>query len=226
MSILLLLASLVAGPQPDTFTIESKILGQTRRVFVHLPQSYAKSAQSRRYPTIVVFDGRYVMEPVVMMSDILSRNGQMPESVIVAIENTDDYDGRVHDLTPPGLSVSGSGLNEGGDRFLDFIEKELLPALDEKFRAGAPRALVGLSSGGILVTYAAATRDAFRLNLALDTPTHLGDGFLGAKLLQRAKARPAPPVRYVSINARFGWKDDVWKNIAAAAPQSWLLYND
>ncbi|PYQ28150.1 MAG: hypothetical protein DMF56_17070 [Acidobacteria bacterium] len=226
MSILLLLASLVAGPQPDTFTIESKVLGQARRVFVHLPQSYAKSAQSRRYPTIVVFDGRYVMEPVVTMSDILSRNGQMPESVIVAIENTDDYEGRVHDLTPPGLSVSGSGLEEGGDRFLDFIEKELLPALDEKFRTAAPRALVGLSSGGILVTYAAAMRDAFRLNLALDTPTYLGDGFLGAKLLQRAKTRPSPPVRYVSINARFGWKDEVWKSIIAAAPQSWLLYND
>lgn len=226
MSILLLLASLVAGPQPDTFTIDSKILGQTRRVFVHLPASYAKSAQARRYPTTVVFDGRYVMEPVVTMSDILSRNGQMPESVVVAIENIDDFDGRVHDLTPPGLSVSGSGLDEGGDRFLDFIEKELFPALDEKFRTAAPRALVGLSSGGILVTYAAATRDAFRLNLALDTPTHLGDGFLGKKLLQRAKTRPSPPVRYVSINARFGWKDDVWKSITAAAPRSWLLYND
>jgi len=224
--LLVLLSALVAGPSSDTFTIKSEILGQTRTVFVHLPQSYSKSAAARRYPAIVVFDGRYVLEPVVTMSDILSRNGQMPESVIVAIENTDDYDGRVHDLTPPGLSVSGSGTSEGGDRFLDFIEKELLPAMDAKFRTAAPRTLIGLSSGGILTTYAAATRDTFRLTLALDTPTQLGDGWLGKKLLQRAKAKPTPPLRFVSMNARFGWKDEMWKSIAAAAPPSWMLHNE
>ena len=222
----LLLSVLIADPQPDTFTIKSEILGQTRRVFVHLPQSFAKSAQPRRYPTIVVFDGRYVLEPVVMMSDVLSRNGQMPESVVVAIENTDDYEGRVHDLTPPGMSVSGSGRNEGGDRFLDFIEKELLPALDAKFRTAAPRTLVGLSSGGILTTYAAATRDSFRFTLALDPPAHLEDGFLGKKLLQRARTKPSPPVRYVSLFARFSWNDAMWKSIVAAAPPSWQLYNE
>ena len=221
----LLLSVLVADAQPDTFTIKSEVLGQTRRVFVHVPQSFAKSAPARRYPTIITFDGKYMLEPVVMMSDILTRNGQMPESVVVAIENTDDYEGRVHDLTPPGLSVSGSGLNEGGDRFLDFIEKELLPALDAKFRTAAPRTLVGLSSGGILTTYAAATRDTFRFTLALDAPTHLGNGFLGKKLLQRARTKPSPPVRYVSLFARFAWNDDLWKSITAAAPSSWLLHN-
>ncbi|HJQ36143.1 MAG TPA: alpha/beta hydrolase-fold protein [Thermoanaerobaculia bacterium] len=221
----LVLSVLLADAQPDTFTLKSEVLGQTRRVIVHVPQSFAKSAPSRRYPTIVVFDGRYMLEPVVMMSDILSRNGQMPESVVVAIENTDDDDGRVHDLTPPGLSVSGSGLNEGGDRFLDFIEKELLPALDAKFRTAAPRTLVGLSSGGILTTYAAATRDTFRSTLSLDAPTHLGDGFLGKKLLQRARTKPSPPVRYVSLFARFVWSDEMWKSITAAAPSSWLLHN-
>jgi enterochelin esterase-like enzyme len=93
----LLLAVLLPGPQSDTFTIKSEILGQTRRVFVHVPQSFAKSGAARRYPTIVVFDGKYVMDSVVTMSDILTRDGQMPESVVVAIDNIDDDDGRVHD---------------------------------------------------------------------------------------------------------------------------------
>lgn len=223
----LLLSVLLAQPQKsDTFTIKSQILGQTRTVFVHVPKSFTKTGAARRYPTIVVFDGRYVMEPVVTMSDILTRGGQMPEAVVVAIENTDDDDGRVHDLTPPGMSVSGSGLNEGGDRFLDFIEKELLPALDAKFRTSEPRVLVGLSSGGILTTYAAATRDTFRLTLSLDGPTQFGEGLLGKKLLQRARTKPSPPIRYVSYFARFGWQPDVWKSISAAAPASWMLHNE
>lgn len=212
------------GGGSRSFTVESKVLGQTRRVFVHLPPSFEKT--TRRYPTIVLFDGELLMQPVVTVADVLTSEGQMPESVIVSIENTDDYDGRVHDLTPPGLSVSGSSRSEGGDRFLDFIEQELLPALDTQFRAGAPRALIGTSSGGILTTYAAATRGTFRLHLALDTPTHLGDGWLGAKLLARARRTPAVPLRYVSYGVRFGWKDDAWKRIEAAAPAGWQVHSE
>lgn len=233
-----LLAAAVLVAEPDrtvrdsygggsrSFTIASKVLGRTRRVFVHLPPSFAKTGPARRYPTIVLFDGEFLLQPVVAAADVLTEEGQMPESVIVAIENTDDYKGRLHDLTPPGLSVSGSSRSEGGDRFLDFIEQELLPALDAQFRAGPPRTLAGTSSGGILVTYAAATRDAFRFHLALDAPTHLGDGWLGAKLLERARTKPAAPLRYVSYGVRFGWTDDAWKRIAAAAPPAWRIHSE
>lgn len=235
MSILLLLLTLVAEPNrivrdhlgggSRSFRIHSEILGETRRVFVHVPESFAKSAPSRRYPTTIVFDGEFLLLPVVAVSDVLSQEGQMPESVIVAIENVDDYEGRVRDLTPPGLSVSGSDLRQGGDRFLDFIEKELLPALDAQFRTTAPRTLVGTSSGGVLVTYAAATRDTFRFTLALDTPAHIGEHWLAKKLLQRARAKPSP-LHYASIEARFGFNDDQWKRITATAPPAWTLYRE
>jgi hypothetical protein len=209
------------GSKP--FTIHSAILGQTRKLLVHLPPSFAKSGPARRYPTTIVFDGEWMLRYVVTASELLAEEGQVPESIIVSIENTDDFEGRVHDLTPPGLSVSGSGTNEGGDRFLDFIEKELLPALDAHFRAGTPRTLIGTSSGAILATYAAATRDTFRFTLALDGPTHLGSGWLANKLVQRAGATAAP-VRYASMESRFGWSDDAWKRLTAAAPASWLLF--
>jgi len=225
MSTLLLLLTLVAEPDRGAFQIKSEILGETRRVFVHLPKSFATSAPSRRYPTTIVFDGQFLLKPVVTVSDVLSDEGQIPESVIVAIENLDDYEGRVRDLTPPGLSVSGSDLRQGGDRFLDFVEKELLPALDAQFRTSAPRTLVGTSSGGILATYAAATRDTFRFTLALDTPAHLGEHWLAKKLLQRASAQPSP-LHYASIEARFGFNDEQWKRITAAAPPAWSLYRE
>ncbi len=214
-----------AGGGSQSFQIDSALLGQRRRVFVHVPASFARSGEGRRYPTMVVFDGAWMLRSVVLASELLAEQGQVPESVVVAIENTDDYDGRVHDLTPPGLSVSGSGLEEGGDRFLDFVEKELLPALDEKFRTSGPRALIGTSNGGILVTHAAATRDTFRFTLSLDTPTHLGDGWLGKKFLQRAKAATGA-LRYASIDARFGWSDAEWKRLTAAAPPSWRLHRE
>jgi hypothetical protein len=131
----------------------------------------------------------------------------------------------VYDLTPPGLSVSGSSLNEGGDRFLDFIEQELLPAVDSKFRGGPPRTFIGHSSGGILVTYAAATRSTFRAVVAIDTPVQLGDNWLAKKLTDRAGARQGP-LRYISLETRFGWPEQAWKSLVAAAPSSWKLHRE
>lgn len=205
--------------------ITSAILKETRRIYVALPVSYARSAADRRYPVTLVLDGEANVPPAAAVSHELSRNGQIPESIIVAIPNIDSMRGRLRDLTPPGLSVSGSSRNEGGDRFLDFIEQELLPAVDRQFRGSAPRTFIGHSSGGILVTYAAATRSTYRAVIAIDTPTHLDDDWLVKKLLARAKAAPAP-LRYVSLEARFGWTDETWKTLAAAAPTNWKLHRE
>ena len=214
--------SVSRGSNAQAFQIDSSILKQTRKVYIVLPASFAHSAPGRRYPVTIVLDGEANVPPVTAVSDELSRNGQIPESVIVAIPNTDPLRGRVRDLTPPGLSVSGSSLNEGGDLFLDFIERELLPAVDRQFRGAAPRTFIGHSSGGILATYVAATRSTYRAVIALDTPIHLGENWLAKKLTDRAKAAPTP-LRYVSMEARFRWPEDAWKELVTAAPASWKL---
>jgi predicted alpha/beta superfamily hydrolase len=219
------------GGSAQSFEIASAILKERRRVLVVLPVSYARSASDRRYPVTVMVDGELLLAPVAAVSDELSRNGQIPESVIVAIENTGAVsrlsadDKRVYDLTPPGLSVSGSGLNEGGDLFLDFIEQELLPAVDRRFRTAAPRIFVGVSSGAILATYAAATRPTYCAVVSLDAPIGLGSGWLAQKLMMRI-ASSGKPVRYASLEAKFGWPEAAWKNLVAAAPASWRLYRE
>jgi len=215
--------ALVADPaDARAFNIRSAILDQTRRVDVVFPASYAESSTSRRYPVTIVLDGEANIAATAAVADELARNGMIPEGILVAIENTTGARGRVHDLTPPGLSVSGSGLSEGGDRFLDFIERELLPAVDRQWRGGEPRTLIGHSSGAILVTYAAATRSTYRAVIAIDAPIGLGQSWLAQKLTARAGASP-PPLRYVSYEAKFGWPDEAWQTLVATAPQSWKL---
>ena len=223
--------SATRGSSAQSFQITSKILKETRQILIVVPASYAQSAPERKYPTTVVVDGEYLIAPVAAVSDELSRNGQIPEAVIVAIENVGGADWmasnkkRVYDLTPPGLSVSGSGRNEGGELFLDFIEQELLPAVDRQFRTNAPRTFVGVSSGGVLATYVAATRSTYRAVVALDAPIHLDDNWLAQKLIARAK-KPDPPVRYASLDVRFGWPEAEWKSLLATAPASWKLYRE
>jgi predicted alpha/beta superfamily hydrolase len=219
------------GGAAQSFQIASSIMKETRRILIVLPESYSQSASNRRYPVTVVVDGEYLLSPLAAVNDQLVRNGQIPESVIVGIENVGGADSlasnqkRVFDLTPPGLSVSGSDLNQGGDRFLDFIEKELLPALDRQFRTAAPRFFVGVSSGGVLATYVAATRPIFSAVVSLDAPVHIDDSWLAKKLIARTRS-VGSPVRYASLEAKFGWPDEEWKKLTAAAPASWKLYRE
>ena len=219
------------GSTSQAFKIDSAIMKETRRVQIVFPASYAKTASARRYPVTVVVDGEYLMPTVAVVADELTRNGQIPESVIVGIENVGGGDTlasnqkRVYDLTPPGLSASGSDTNQGGDLFLDFIEKELLPAVDRQFRTAAPRFFVGVSSGGVLATYVAATRSTFCAVVSLDAPVHLEENWLAKKLIARA-SQGGKPVRYASLEAKFGWPEQSWKTLVNSAPSTWKLYRE
>lgn len=218
-------------PRPSAvraFQIPSAILGQRRQIFVSLPPSFARTGPGRSYPVMIVLDGEANTATAAQVTEALAANGQVPECVIVGIANRHGTNAeesarlRVNDLTPPGLSISGSSEHENGDRFLDFIEQELLPEIDRNFRGGAPRIMVGHSSGGILATWAAATRPAFRGVLAIDTPTAFGDEWLPKRLIERAGGHDTAALRYASYEARFGWRDETWNALTTAAPH-WQL---
>ena len=201
--------------------INSTVLHESRAIHLLLPTSFQVTSADRRYPVIVVLDGEESTAAAAAVTSDLSRNGQIPETIVVTIPNTN----RLRDLTPPGLSVSGSSLHEGGDAFLDFIERELLPAIDRQYRGAGPRVLVGHSSGGILATYAAATRPEFRAVIAIDTPAGLGDGWLVSQLAAREHSTPGT-LRYLSYEARFGFSDTSWAILTGSAPVTWRLHRE
>ena len=149
----LLTSAAPAGAQApaDTIAINSSILGRERTAFVAVPASH--SATRRTYPVVIVLDGEYNFGNARTIATTLASLGHFPEAIVVAIPNaTSSYADRVRDMTPPGLSVSGSSLNEGGDRFLDFIEQEVLTTVRARYRGGKPVMLVGHSSGGVIAT--------------------------------------------------------------------------
>jgi predicted alpha/beta superfamily hydrolase len=207
----------------DTLTVQSAALGQPRRVFVSVPASHAHT--TRAYPVVIVLDGEAYFNNATTITTKLAGLGHFPESIVVAIPNaSDDWNDRVHDMTPPGLSVSGSSLNQGGDKFLDFIERELLPLIATGYRGGAPAILVGHSSGGMIATYAAATRPAvFPVVVSIDAPIHLSENWLAKRLTAAASANAQQPLRYVSVEARFGWTDKTWQALNDVAPKTWRL---
>jgi predicted alpha/beta superfamily hydrolase len=102
--------------------------------------------------------------------DNLGDNGLVPKMVVVAIPNTD----RTRDLTPTRVDVMFGDsafvrTSGGGDKFLEFIEKELIPHVENKYPVSSYRTFVGHSFGGLAAVYALYSRpELFRNYVAID----------------------------------------------------------
>ena len=133
--------------------IESKILNEERTYILELPDSYEES--SKNYPLLVLLDGEVNYHGHSGILKQMVQGGQIPEMIIVAINNVD----RVRDYTPTNYltNLNGSSAVEnhktsgGSSNFLGFIEKELLPEIEGKYRTNNFKILVGISHGGLLV---------------------------------------------------------------------------
>ena len=140
-------------------TLHSSILNENRPIWVHVPGSSPNNIYSpTRYPVIYLLDGDAHFDYVVGMMHQLSQiNGNMicPEMIVVGIPNTD----RLRDLAPTHMSLDilqDSNFGEtsgGGEKFISFIEKELIPHIDSLYPTAPYRMFIGHSIGGLMVIY-------------------------------------------------------------------------
>jgi predicted alpha/beta superfamily hydrolase len=144
----------------ETNLIHSEILGDDREYWIHLPMDYEKRGQYN-YPVLYVTDGDEHFFLASGLTEFLSSQFIIPKFIVVAIFHKD----RNHDLTPTHCSQDVFGnkgeaakVSGGGEKLLQFIEKELIVQVEEKYRASSYRILAGHSLGGLLCTYAYLTR--------------------------------------------------------------------
>jgi tetratricopeptide (TPR) repeat protein len=95
----------------------------------------------------------------------------MPEMIVVGITNTD----RTRDLTPTNATMTrqdGTPIqfptSGGADKFLKFIETELIPYIENRYRTEPYRLLAGHSFGGLFAVHAMLARpDLFNAYIAV-----------------------------------------------------------
>jgi predicted alpha/beta superfamily hydrolase len=137
--------------------LPSKILGEDRRVIIHLPRHYSKTVD--KYPVMYVLDGTSQDGPLADKLTVLADAGLIPAAIVVGLPNT--RGNRERDQTPPYMRRDVNDQTSpfgAGDKFLAFIEKELIPFIDGNYRASTHRTLVGNSRGGLFVLYALMER--------------------------------------------------------------------
>lgn len=134
----------------DTLAIKSTILNEDRTVLVRVPASYASG--ETKFPVLYMLDAHAPQNAMTVgIVEQQAWGGQMPEMIIVGIQNTS----RTRDLTPTKTQRAGTG---GGEQFLDFIEKEVMPLVEANYRVQPFRIFAGHSLGGLLVTHTLLTR--------------------------------------------------------------------
>ena len=136
LTLILCIYSVLASSQIDYKEIQSEILGTSRQLKIQLPRNYDENIE-KSYPVIVVMDGDYLFEPVAGNVDYYSYWEEMPQVIVVGINQVDSRD---DDTFYDDVSNLPS---DTGASFFEFLGLEVMPYLDENYRTSTFRIAVG-----------------------------------------------------------------------------------
>lgn len=175
----------------DSFTIDSTVLAETRRINVFAARGYAL-APDAPLPVLYMPDGG-VREDFLHVAGLLQvsvDNGTMRPFMLVGIENTQ----RRRDLTGPTDNAKDKTIAPvvgGSGAFRRFIKDELMPQVRRRYRTSGETAIIGESLAGLFVVETFLLEpQLFDTYIALDASLWWNDGKLLAGAAARLAARP------------------------------------
>lgn len=151
--------------------VQSKELAETRILNIYLPDGYSNTSDMK-YPVIYLLDGS-VNEDFLHIAGLVQFQSMiqaMPNSIVVGIANVD----RKRDFTYPTsiradkVSMPSSG---NSDKFIAFVEKELEPYIEKKYKTNGTKTLIGQSLGGLLATEILLKKPALFNNYIIISPS-------------------------------------------------------
>lgn len=124
--------------------LESKVLGQLRRINVHTPADYATSGKT--YPVLFLLDGgeREDFPHIAGLAQLGELSWTYREMIVVGIEGID----RRHDLTHPSTVAQEQAdfpTLGGSAAYRRFLSEELKPWVAARYRTNGESAIMGES---------------------------------------------------------------------------------
>lgn len=165
--------------------IQSKELSEKRILNIYLPEGY-NGKDTARYPVVYLLDGS-ADEDFIHIVGLYQFNSfswvdRVPRSIVVGIASVD----RRRDFTYPTriekdrIKYPTTGRSAA---FISFIEKELQPFIDRKYKTNGSKTLIGQSLGGLVAAEILLTRPRMFNQYMIVSPSIWWDN---ASLLQRS----------------------------------------
>jgi predicted alpha/beta superfamily hydrolase len=160
------------------------------RISVSLPAAY--DTGDARFPVVYVLDGDWYFGLAASTVRLLEAVQEMPPVIIVSIGYGGDISHqrarRVREFTPgPVEGLEGSG--HAGE-FFDALQKQLLPAIESRYRTNGDRTLVGHSLGGLFATYAMTRAPGMFQRVVIGSPALRNAGPVLIKTLSAQTTLP------------------------------------
>jgi predicted alpha/beta superfamily hydrolase len=173
----------------ETFTINSQVLSEIRRINVYVPPGYSASSDLR-LPVLYMPDGG-IQEDFIHVAGLVQvsvGNGTMRPFLLVGIENTF----RRRDLTGPTNNPRDKTIAPvvgGSAAFRRFIRSELMPVVEARYRTTSESAIVGESLAGLFVIETLFLEpDLFDTYIAFDPSLWWNDRELVERAAERINA--------------------------------------
>lgn len=133
--------------------VQSKILNEQRTLNIYLPEGYDKD--TAKYSVIYLLDGGSD-EDFIHIAGLVQFNSfewinRVPKTIVVGISNTD----RKRDFTYPSTIKEEQKTyptTGGSEKFISFIETELIPFIKANYKVNTNATLIGQSLGGLLAS--------------------------------------------------------------------------
>ncbi len=155
-------------PVHVSFKLDSKHLQEIRTVTVWTPPGYDQNSDS--LPVIYMPDGG-IEEDFPHIANTLAqliRSKNIPAVMLVGIENTQ----RRRDLTGPTEIESDKTIAPfvgGSENFRNFIQEELFPEIEKRYRTTAEKGIIGESLAGLFIVETFLLKpEMFDFYLAMD----------------------------------------------------------
>ncbi len=147
----------------------SKNVNDTFSLFINLPKDYNKK-KSNVYPAIFLLDANVYFDIIRTSVKKIKENNKFIEPIIIGIGYKDfiTCDSlRNRDYTyPVALPKDSFSISGGAVKFLDFIEKELIPYINKNLRTDTTnRTLMGHSLGGYFTLFALQNEQQKKTNV-------------------------------------------------------------
>lgn len=127
-------------------TIDSDRLGEKRELKIQLPRNYDPD-EKRSYPLIIALDGDYLFEPIAGNIDYQSYWEDIPDCIVVGINQGGSR--------PEDFYYSDDNYfpKDTGAAFYEFITAELLPYIENNYKASNFRIIFGHDQSANFINY-------------------------------------------------------------------------
>ena len=161
------------------------------RISVSLPAAYENG--DARFPVVYILDGDWYFAMAASTARLLEAIQEQPPVIIAAIgyggSITDQRARRSREFTPePVAALEGSGHAAA---FLAALQKQLLPAIESRYRTNGDRTLVGHSLGGLFAAYVMTRSPELFQRVVIGSPAlrDAGPGLVRALSAQQTQPR-------------------------------------